>query len=76
MGKLQNYADQHPAGTYTTLTPPAYQAKHRHSDAAAVILGHHPDKKNCRCGILLAGDRDWADHLADVLFPLHRRSQV
>lgn len=52
-----------------SLTPPEYQALHRHIDAMSTLAEHMPKDGECLCGAKLA-DLAWAEHMADILFPL------
>lgn len=68
MSKLQN---QDTDIVYRSLTPPEYQQIHRHNDAVVVLSEHTPKEDRCLCGLPLT-TIDWADHMADLLFPLKR----
>lgn len=54
---------------YRSLTPPEYQQIHRHNDAVLVLANHMPKDGECLCGAKLT-DLAWAEHMADLLFPL------
>lgn len=53
------------------LTPPQYIEIHRYWDKVEQILDHFRNADGCTCGEKYNHDAEWAQHLADVLFP-HR----
>lgn len=69
MSKLQNVQDQTSKLTFRSMTPPEYQQIHRHNDAVQTIAEHQPKDGECMCGAQLT-DLAWAEHMADILFPL------
>lgn len=69
MSKLQNMQDQSTDIAYRSLTPPEYQRIHRHNDAIGIIANHQPKDGQCLCGAELT-ELAWAEHMADILFPL------
>lgn len=58
-----------PVQVYRSLTPPEYQQIHRHNDAIETLMNHMPKDGYCLCGIHLT-DLAWAEHAADILFPI------
>lgn len=69
MSKLQNAQDNAPVQIVRSLTPPQYQALHRHYDAVSTLAEHMPKEGECLCGAKLS-DLAWAEHMADILFPI------
>ena len=71
MSKLQNSEQEKTDIVYRTFSPPVYQAIHRHNDAVAIIVEHQPKEGECLCGVKLT-DLAWAEHMAELLFPIQR----
>lgn len=69
MSKLQNKQDSVKDLVYRRLTPPEYQQIHRHNDAVETLTHHQPKDGECRCGLPLT-EVAWAEHMADILFPV------
>lgn len=57
--------------TVRYLTPPQLMEINRYWDKVGQILDHVLTGKRCRCGSNFAHHQEYAEHLADVLFP-HR----
>jgi hypothetical protein len=64
MSKLQNMQDQTSVLTFRRLTPSEYQQIRRHNDAVQTIA------EQCAIRDPQLTDLAWAEHMADILFPL------
>ena len=64
MASSQKDIDKLPA-----YSPPQYQRHHQFHDLVEKIMNHQKGSGTCQCGKIVGTQQDWAEHLADVIYP-------